>query len=319
MNKLCVVVPCYNEEEMLSYTVERLGSYIRELMNKQVIDEESKILFVNDGSKDNTWKMIEDIASSNELFLGLNLAANVGHQNALVAGLFEAMIDFDITISIDADLQDDITVIEKMVLDYNAGSDIVYGVRSSRKSDTYFKRESAQMFYRLMNWLGVKSVYNHADYRLMSKRAVYALSKYEERNLFLRGIVPLLGYKTSCVYYERSERVAGESKYPLKKMLSFAFDGITSFSSKPITFILFLGTSIMGLAFLTFMYVIISYLTGNVNSGWSSIVISIWFLGGLQLFAIGLIGAYLGKVYIEVKRRPRFNIEARAKKKENND
>lgn len=314
MKKLCVVIPCYNEEEILLQTSREFSIYIKGLIVKQRISPDSKVLLVNDGSKDKTWALIQQIVEKDELFIGLNLANNVGHQNALVAGLFNAVNDFDMLVSIDADLQDDINAIEEMILEYYNGSDVVYGVRSSREKDTLFKRETAQLYYRLLEWLGVNIVYNHADFRLMSKRAVIALSKYKERNLFLRGIVPMIGYQTSKVYYSRKERTAGESKYPLKKMLSFAFDGITSLSVKPITFILFLGIFIMFLSVLALGYVLLSYKNGTVSDGWSSIMVSIWFLGGLQLFSIGLIGSYLGKIYLEVKERPRYEIKEKISK-----
>lgn len=319
MEKLCVVIPCYNEEEILLTTANEFKEYMAKLMQSQLIAKESKVLFVNDGSKDKTWDIIQEIVNEDTLFNGLNLAANVGHQNAVLAGMFEAKADFDLIITIDADLQDDINAIEKMVIEYKKGNDIVYGVRSSRKKDTFFKRETAQLFYRLMGWLGVDIVYNHADFRLMSKRAVESLSKYNERNMFLRGIVPLIGYQTAEVRYKRKERLAGESKYPLKKMISFAFDGITSLSIKPITFILILGVFIMLLAFVAFLYVILSYNSGTASDGWSSVMISIWFLGGLQVFSIGVIGLYLGKVYLEVKQRPRYEVQEKIEGEKNND
>ncbi len=240
---------------------------------------------------------------------GLNLAANVGHQNALFAGLMEAAKDADVTISIDADLQDDINVIEDMLNEYEKGNDIVYGVRNDRTSDSFFKRFTAQSFYKLMSLMGVNSVYNHADFRLMSNRAVKQLGNYKERNLFLRGLVPLIGYQTSCVFYARKERMAGESKYPLKKMLSFAFDGITSFSIKPISLITFLGTVVIIISIIMMTYTFYGYFTGTTVSGWSSLMISIWLLGGVQLLSIGVIGQYIGKIYVEVKERPRYNIE----------
>lgn len=319
MEKLCVVIPCYNEEEILLTTANEFKEYMTKLMQNQLIAKESKVLFVNDGSKDKTWDIIQEIVNENTLFSGLNLAANVGHQNAVLAGMFEAKEEFDLIITIDADLQDDINAIEKMVMEYKNGNDIVYGVRSSRKKDTFFKRETAQLFYRIMGWLGVDIVYNHADFRLMSKRSVESLSKYNERNMFLRGIVPLIGYQTTEVRYKRKERLAGESKYPLKKMISFAFDGITSLSIKPITFILILGVFIMLLAFVAFLYVILSYNSGNASDGWSSVMISIWFLGGLQVFSIGVIGLYLGKVYLEVKQRPRYEVQEKIEGEKNND
>lgn len=309
MCKLAIVVPCYNEEEVLEETTKQLLSLMNDLIHKKKIRNDSFILYVNDGSKDKTWDIIQREYKNHSLISGLNLAANVGHQNALFAGLMQVKDICDCSISIDADLQDDIQVIEQMVDEYVNGHDIVYGVRSERKTDTFFKRFTAQSFYKLMKMMGVKSVYNHADFRLMSQRALEALSKYEERNLFLRGIVPLVGYNSSCVYYARKERMAGESKYPLKKMLSFAFDGITSFSIKPITFICFLGLFVVLTSLFAMVYSLISYLSGNTVSGWTSLFISIWFIGGIQLLSIGLIGEYVGKTYVEVKHRPRFNVE----------
>lgn len=310
MYKLAIVVPCYNEEEVLEETTKQLVELMKNLIQKDKITNDSFILYVNDGSKDNTWKIIQNEYKVNRLVSGLNLSANVGHQNALFAGLMQVKDICDCSISIDADLQDDISVIEQMIDEYASGHDVVYGVRSERKTDTFFKRFTAQSFYKVMKMMGVKSVYNHADFRLMSQRALKALSQYEERNLFLRGIVPLVGYNSSCVYYARKERMAGESKYPLKKMLSFAFDGITSFSIKPITFICILGLVVVVVSLLAMLYSLISYLSGNTVSGWTSLFISIWFIGGIQLLSIGLIGQYVGKTYVEVKHRPRFNVES---------
>lgn len=310
MDRLAIVVPCYNEEEMLKISSEALRGVLDDLVAKGKIAENSFVMFVNDGSKDRTWELIEEEhkAFPNQVF-GVNLAGNVGHQFALTAGLITAKDLSDVTVSIDADLQDDITVIEEMIDKFHAGNDIVYGVRKERKTDTFFKRTTAQGFYKVMELMGVKTVYNHADFRLMSKRAVEQFSQYKETNLFLRGMVPLIGYKTDCVYYDRKERVAGESKYPLKKMLALAFNGISSFSVKPITMILGLGVAIIFVCVLAAVYALISYFTGNVEPGWTSLILSIWFLGGLQLLAIGLVGQYIGKIYIEVKQRPRYNIE----------
>ena len=310
MYKLAIVVPCYNEEEVLGETTNQLVELMQKMIQEKKIKSDSFVLYVNDGSKDKTWEIIQREHENCSLISGLNLSANVGHQNALFAGLMQVKDICDCSISIDADLQDDISVIEQMVDEYTSGHDIVYGVRSERKTDTFFKRFTAQSFYKIMNMMGVKSVYNHADFRLMSQRALEALSLYEERNLFLRGIVPLIGYNSSCVYYARKERMAGESKYPLKKMLSFAFDGITSFSVKPITFICFLGLFVVLVSLLAMVYSLISYLSGSVVSGWTSLFISIWFIGGVQLLSIGLIGQYVGKTYVEVKHRPRFNVES---------
>lgn len=307
--KLALVVPCYNEEEVLDDTTKQLCSLFYNLYEKNKISKDSYILYVNDGSKDKTWELIKKYNGSEKWVSGLNLAANVGHQNALFAGLMQAAKDADVTISIDADLQDDINVIEDMLNEYEKGNDIVYGVRNDRTSDSFFKRFTAQSFYKLMSLMGVNSVYNHADFRLMSNRAVKQLGNYKERNLFLRGLVPLIGYQTSCVFYARKERMAGESKYPLKKMLSFAFDGITSFSIKPISLITFLGTVVIIISIIMMIYTFYGYFTGTTVSGWSSLMISIWLLGGVQLLSIGVIGQYIGKIYVEVKERPRYNIE----------
>ncbi len=307
---LAIVVPCYNEEEVFAETAKQLTGVIEDLIKKEKISSDSYILFVNDGSKDRTWELISEENSKNKYAHGVKLAGNVGHQNALMAGLMTAKETADITISIDADLQDDINVIEEMVDKYHEGYDIVYGVRNNRDTDSFFKRTTALGFYKLMSILGVKSVYNHADFRLMSKRAVEQLGEYGERNLFLRGIVPLIGYKTTSVYYKRGKREAGESKYPLKKMLAFAFDGITSFSIKPITMITGLGFVILVVCVIAILYIIISKLCGgNTVDGWSSLIVSIWFMGGVQLVSIGIVGEYVGKVYVEVKKRPRYNIE----------
>lgn len=310
MDRLAIVVPCYNEEEMLKISSEALRGVLDDLVAKGKIAANSFVMFVNDGSKDRTWELIQEEhkAFPGQIF-GVNLAGNVGHQFALTAGLITAKDYSDVTVSIDADLQDDITVIEEMIDKFHAGNDIVYGVRKERKTDTFFKRTTAQGFYKVMELMGVKTVYNHADFRLMSKRAVEQFSQYKETNLFLRGMVPLIGYKTECVYYDRKERVAGESKYPLKKMLALAFNGISSFSVKPITMILGLGVAIVFVCVLAAIYALISYFTGNVEPGWTSLILSIWFLGGVQLLAIGLVGQYIGKIYIEVKHRPRYNVE----------
>lgn len=309
MQRLMIVVPCYNEEEILPYSAEKLTGVIKNLIKKSKIASNSGILFVNDGSKDKTWEIIQNEYSRNPYVYGLGLAGNVGHQNALFAGLQTAAEICDFSISIDADLQDDIEVIEQMVDKYLSGADIVYGVRSERKTDTFFKRFTAQLFYRIMEMMGVKTVYNHADFRLMSARAMKQLGQYKERNLFLRGMVPLIGYKTATVTYARKERLAGESKYPLKKMLSFAWDGITSFSIKPISMIMAFGGVIVVCSVIAFIYTLVSYFMGHVSPGWSSLMISIWFLGGVQLLFIGVVGQYVGKTYIESKERPRYNVE----------
>lgn len=306
---LYLVVPCYNEEEVLIETSRRLFGKINKMINEEKISKKSKILFVNDGSKDKTWDMIEELYNKNSIFSGVNLSRNRGHQNALLAGLMVAKEYADMVISLDADLQDDIDVIEKFVEEYYSGSDIVYGVRSSRKTDTFFKRTTALGFYKLMDKLGVNVVYNHADYRLMSKRALEALAEFKEVNLFLRGIVPLIGYKYSIVEYERHERFAGESKYPLKKMLAFAVDGITSFSVKPIRLISVLGFSIFFISLIALIYSLVVKFLGKTEVGWTSIVISIWMLGGIQLLSLGVIGEYIGKIYNETKARPRYIIK----------
>lgn len=310
MDRLAIVVPCYNEEEVLKIASEALRETLGDLVSKNKIATDSFILFVNDGSRDRTWELIEE---EHRLYpnqvCGVKLAGNVGHQFALTAGLLTAMERSDVTVSIDADLQDDVAVIEEMIDKFHGGSDIVYGVRRERKSDTFFKRTTAQAFYKLMAMMGVKTIYNHADFRLMSKRAVEQFSQYKETNLFLRGMMPLIGYQTDSVYYDRKERVAGESKYPLKKMLALAFNGISSFSVKPISMILGLGFFIIVCSILAAVYALISYFTGSVVPGWTSLILSIWFLGGLQLMAIGMVGQYIGKIYMEVKQRPRYNIE----------
>lgn len=310
MDRLAIVVPCYNEEEMLHISAAALREVLDDLVKKEKIADDSFVLFVNDGSKDKTWALIEEEHAAHPVQIrGVNLAGNVGHQFALTAGLITAKDMSDVTVSIDADLQDDVTVIEEMIDKFHAGNDIVYGVRNDRSSDSFFKRVTAQGFYKVMAGMGVKTVYNHADFRLMSKRAVEHFAQFQESNLYLRGMMPLIGYQTDSVYYERKERVAGESKYPLKKMLSLAFNGITSFSIKPISLITGLGVFIIICCVLAAIYALISYFTGNVVQGWTSLILSIWFIGGVQLLAIGLVGQYIGKIYVEVKHRPRYNIE----------
>ena len=310
MDRLGIVVPCYNEEEVLKIASEALRGVLNDLIAKEKISSDSFIMFVNDGSKDATWQLIEEEHSlyPHQVF-GVKLAGNVGHQYALTAGLNTAKDMCDISVSIDADLQDDVAVIEEMVDKFHEGKDIVYGVRKKRTTDSFFKRTTAQGFYKFMNIMGVKTVYNHADFRLMSRRAMEQFSEYKEANLFIRGIVPLIGYETDCVYYDRKERVAGESKYPLKKMLALAFNGISSFSIKPISLITGLGALIIFLSVCAAIYALISYFLGHVQPGWTSLILSIWFLGGVQLLCIGLIGQYIGKIYIESKHRPRYNIE----------
>lgn len=307
--KLAIVVPCYNEEEVLPDSMKQLVDLLLSLIEKQKIDKASRICFVDDGSKDATWSLIEKGQADGLPVFGVKLAGNVGHQNALLSGLLSVKKRYDVTISIDADLQDDIDVIEEMMDKYYEGCDIVYGVRSDRTTDTFFKRATAQGFYRVMKMFGIKSVYNHADFRLMSDRAVDALSQFRERNLFLRGIVPTIGYKTDCVYYKRKERMAGESKYPLSKMLRFAFDGITSFSVKPMHFIMGAGIAMILFAFIMAIYSLIRHQTGDVVRGWTSLWLSLWFIGGIMTFSLGLVGEYVGKIYMEVKERPRYFIE----------
>ena len=309
MNKLAIVVPCYYEQEVLPETTRRLTELLEKLIGESLITPDSYVLYVNDGSNDQTWPLIKQFHESNKYINGVNLAGNVGHQNALMAGLSVAVDNCDIAVTIDADLQDDENAIRDMVIKYNEGNDIVYGVRASRKSDTWFKRTTAQGFYKLMKGLGVKSVYNHADFRLMSKRALQYLLQFRERNLFLRGMVPLIGYRTDCVYYDRVERFAGESKYPLSKMLSFAFDGITSFSVKPVHMVLYLGIAFLVVAMGILAWVIYLILNGETVRGWASTILSIWFCSGCLLVAMGIVGEYIGKIYIEVKDRPRYNIE----------
>lgn len=307
--KLGIVVPCYNEEEVIYETTKRLVEVINNLINDELISSDSQIFFVDDGSKDRTWKIIQELCRKYKVIKGIKLARNVGHQNALLGGLMTAKESCDLIISIDADLQDDVTKIKDFILKYYEGYDVVYGVRDSRDTDTFFKRNTALIFYRFMSLMGADIVYNHADYRLTSQRVLNELSNFREVNLFLRGLVPLVGFKSTSVYYDRSERFAGESKYPLKKMLSFAFDGITSLSIRPIRLISTVGFVISFLSVIAFLYAIISKITGNVTSGWTSLILSVWFLGGLQLIAMGLIGEYIGKIYNETKQRPRYIIE----------
>ena len=311
MTRLAIVVPCYNEQEVLPDSTQKLTGIIKGLAGEGIIDKDSFILFVDDGSRDETWKVIDSAVHENDCVQGLKLAGNVGHQNALLAGLMTVKDEVDAAISIDADLQDDIGMMRDMVLKFNDGCDIVYGVRSTRTTDTFFKRFTAESFYKLMKVMGAKSVYNHADYRLMSSRALDSLSQFKERNLFLRGIVPTIGYKSDCVYYERKERLAGESKYPVSKMMAFAFDGITSFSIKPMSFITGMGVFIILCAIVFAIYTFYRIITGDVVRGWASTVLSIWFIGGLLLFSIGMVGQYVGKIYIEVKERPRYIVESR--------
>ncbi|OUN85093.1 glycosyltransferase [Flavonifractor sp. An52] len=305
---LYIVVPCYNEEEVLPETSRRLKEKLEALMAAGTISRESRVLFVNDGSKDKTWQLIEELHQSSPIFSGVDLSRNRGHQNALLAGLMTAKERCDMAISMDADLQDDIDAVDAMVEQYYAGCDIVYGVRSSRKKDTFFKRFTAEGFYRLMNSMGAETVFNHADYRLMSRRALEGLAQFKEVNLFLRGIVPMIGYRTGTVEYERGERFAGESKYPLKKMLSFAMEGITSLSVKPIRMITGLGFLVFLVSIAMLIYSIVRWAMGETILGWASLICSVWAIGGLILLSLGVIGEYIGKVYLETKERPRFLI-----------
>ena len=314
MKTIYLVLPCYNEEAVLHETSSRLKVKMNQLISENKISKDSRVTFVDDGSKDNTWSIIEELKESDELFAGVKLSRNRGHQNALLAGLMTVKDYCDAAISLDADLQDDINVIDKFIDRFIDGCDVVYGVRSDIKTDTVFKRTTAQGFYKVMKLLGVDIVYNHADYRLMSKRALDALEEFEEVNLFLRGIVPLIGYKSDVVLYERNERFAGESKYPLKKMLSFAFEGITSFSVKPIKLILDIGIIMFTTSLLFLIYFIALWCLGKTVEGWATIVVSIWMLGGIQLLCLGVIGEYIGKIYIETKKRPKFIIDKFIKK-----
>lgn len=307
MTKIAIVVPCYNEEEVLSETASRLLDLLKELIRAGKISDSSFICFVDDGSADKTWSQIQDLSKETQHIKGIKLSNNCGHQNALLAGLFS--VDADAVISIDADLQDDINVIREMLDNYLQGDQIVYAARKQRDSDSFFKRTTAQLFYGLMNFLGTKTIYNHADYRLMSRRAIQALKEFREINMFLRGVIPLIGFKHSIVYYDRAKRFAGESKYPLNKMLSFAWNGVTSFSVMPLRLI-------SGLGFLSILasvgiglWALYSKLFGEVVPGWASIIISIYFIGGVQLLCFGILGEYIGKLYQEVKDRPRYFIE----------
>ena len=305
---LYIVVPCYNEEEVLPETSKRLKVKMERLMEAGKISCKSKIMFVNDGSKDRTWSMIEELHQSDPLFSGVNLSRNRGHQNALLAGLMTAKDRCDMTISMDADLQDDIDAVDAMLDRFLEGCDIVYGVRSSRKKDTFFKRFTAEAFYRLMNFMGAETVFNHADYRLLSRRALEGLAEFKEVNLFLRGIVPMIGYASATVEYERGERFAGESKYPLKKMIAFAMEGITSLSTKPIRYITALGVLIFLVSIIMLVVFITKWALGMTVAGWASVICSVWAIGGLILLALGVIGEYIGKIYLETKERPRFLI-----------
>jgi len=306
---LYIVVPCYNEEEVLPETSRRLRAKLEGLMAAGKISERSRVLFVNDGSRDRTWELITRLHGGCPLFCGADLSRNRGHQNALLAGLMTAKERCDMAISMDADLQDDVNAVDGFIDGFCNGNEIVYGVRSARKKDTWFKRTTAEAFYKVFEWMGAETVPDHADYRLMSRETLDALSEYHEVNLFLRGIVPTLGYQTSKVYYERGEREAGESKYPLKKMIAFAIQGITSFSTKPLSFVTGAGLLSILVAIGMFVYVLVSLGFGHAIAGWGSMMISIWLIGGLIMLSLGIVGEYVGKIYMESKHRPRYRIE----------
>ncbi|WP_125142772.1 glycosyltransferase family 2 protein [Clostridium transplantifaecale] len=306
---LYFVVPCYNEEEVLPLTAGTLTRKLDELCGAGKIDRQSRILLVDDGSRDRTWEMIEGLHREDSRFMGLKLSRNRGHQNALLAGLSEAALRCDAAISLDADLQDDVDACDRMIERFKAGCDIVYGVRKKRTTDSAFKRLTAESFYKMMNLLGANTVYNHADFRLMSCRALKGLEEFTEVNLFLRGIVPMIGYSSDVVYYDRKERAAGESKYPLGKMLAFAIEGITSLSIKPIRLITFTGIASFFVSIGFLIWAVVDFYRGNTISGWASIMVSIWFIGGLLLLSIGIVGEYIGKIYLETKHRPRYLVE----------
>ena len=303
---LYVVIPCYNEQEVLRETAKRLRDKFSALIDAGKISVQSRIVFVNDGSKDSTWQIIRDLHAADKIFSGINLSRNRGHQNALLAGLMTVKDCADMVISMDADLQDDINALDEMIDKFNDGFDIVYGVRSKRETDTFFKRFTAESFYKLIKFLGGDIINNHADYRLMSKRALDGLAEFGEVNLFLRGLVPMIGYPSAVVYYERAERFAGESKYPLKKMLFFALQGITSLTVKPIRLIMILGFAMCSISLLVILWTLYEYFFGDTVRGWTSMLASLWFIGGLILLSIGVVGEYVGKIYLETKRRPRF-------------
>ncbi len=318
-NRLFVVIPCYNEEEVLCETAARLKNKIEILMRQGKISSDSQIVFVNDGSKDKTWDLITKLHREDNLYRGINLTRNRGHQNALLAGLMTVKSEADMVISMDADLQDDIDAMDEMVKKYLDGCDIVYGVRSNRKKDSFFKRFTAEGFYRLMKTLGVETVFNHADYRLMSKRALDGLAEFKEVNLFLRGMIPMIGYRTDTVFYERAERFAGKSKYPLKKMISFAFEGITSLSTKPIRMIAWLGFLVFFVSIVMLIYIVCRFFAGDTVTGWASVATSVWAIGGLLLLSIGVVGEYIGKIYLETKGRPRYLVAEYLGKEDSSD
>lgn len=303
---LYVVIPCYNEQEVLHETAKRLREKFQVLIAAKKISPKSRIVFVNDGSKDATWEIIRELHADDKIFSGINLSRNRGHQNALLAGLLTVKNLADMVISMDADLQDDINAVDEMIARFKDGFDIVYGVRSSRATDTFFKRFTAESFYKLMKFLGADTVYNHADYRLMSRKALDGLEKFGEVNLFLRGLVPMIGYPSTKVFYERAERFAGESKYPLKKMLFFALQGITSLTVEPIRLITTVGVAMSSISLLVILWTLYEYLFGDTVRGWTSMLASLWFIGGLILLSIGIVGEYVGKIYLETKNRPRF-------------
>ena len=304
---LYLVVPCYNEDAVLQDSAVKLKAKLADLWQKKLVSPRSKIAFVNDGSRDKTWELIENLSrAEGEPFVGINLSHNEGHQNALLAGLMTVRDWADITVSLDADLQDDVNAIDEMIVHYLEGANIVYGVRRNRDKDTLFKRYTAEGFYKFMQYMGAEIVFNHADFRLMDKRALAALADYSEVNLFLRGIVPMIGLKTACVYYDRLERVAGNSKYPLRRMISFAWQGVTSLSTRPIQIIAEAGMIISSISGIIFLYSLVEYFLGKTVIGWTSLIVSLWFLGGMILLAIGIIGQYVAKIYLEVKRRPRY-------------
>lgn len=309
MTKLYLAIPCYNEEEVLRDSAEKLLNKYNDMMAQGKITADSKIVFIDDGSKDRTWSIISELHSENSIFQGIKLSRNRGHQNALLCGLMTLKDKADAVISIDADLQDDINTFDEMVEKYENGCDVVYGVRSKRETDTFFKRFTAEAFYKILDKMGAKVIFNHADFRLMSRRALEAFSEYKETNIFLRGMVPLIGYKSDIVTYERTERLAGESKYPLKKMLALAWEGITSLSIQPIRFITWLGGIVFAISIIMIIYSLISFFIGAAKDGWASTLCSIWAIGGLQLLAIGIIGEYIGKIYLETKHRPRYIVE----------
>lgn len=310
-NRLCIVIPCYNEEKVLPVTAPLFLKKIQELIEEKLVSTDSRILFIDDGSKDSTWELIENLAKSSIYYSGIKLSRNRGHQNAVLAGLMEAKDKFDLTISIDCDGQDDINAMNEMIQEYHNGCEVVYGVRSSRETDTLFKRTTAELFYKLLKAMGVEIVFNHADYRLLSSRVLEEFSHFEEVNLFLRGMIPLVGFKSTSVYYQRHERLAGESHYPLKKMLALAFDGITSLSIKPIRIITMLGIIVSVFSFLMVVYIFVQVFQGSTIVGWASTCVLISFFGGIQLVCIGVIGEYIGKIYLETKKRPRFVIESK--------